>query len=159
MNLYHELRKVIVALNHSNIDYALCGGLAVAFYGYSRFTRDIDILVRDDSLQDVQKLMFDIGFEEQHEPFLLISETVRSLNQKSGMMLHRVVKIQASDLIVLDIMVIQKQDDSIFENKNWFDWEGIKICVISQPGLITMKRAAGRDQDLLDIKKLTQKEN
>jgi hypothetical protein len=40
------------------------------------------------------------------------------------------------------------------EYGTWFDWEGLPICVVSADGLVAMKRQAGRDQDLLDIKML-----
>ena len=45
MDIQQELRALIVALNGASIEYALCGGLAVAFHGYARFTKDIDILI------------------------------------------------------------------------------------------------------------------
>jgi len=33
-------------------------------------------------------------------------------------------------------------------------WNGLPICTVSVEGLIEMKRAAGRDIDLIDIRKL-----
>ena len=38
-------------LQKKNITHALCGGLAVEFYGYSRVTRDIDFVIGDDGLE------------------------------------------------------------------------------------------------------------
>ena len=46
MDIQQELRAVIAALNSASIEYALCGGLAVAFHGYARFTKDIDMDIK-----------------------------------------------------------------------------------------------------------------
>ena len=40
------------------------------------------------------------------------------------------------------------------KKRKWFDWNGLPICTVSVEGLIEMKRTAGRDQDLIDIKNL-----
>ncbi len=53
MDLYDELMALIDAFADANIDYALCGGIAVAFYGYPRFTKDIDILIRAEDLDRI----------------------------------------------------------------------------------------------------------
>src|SRR5512144_82578 len=49
-DLYEELRKVTAAFDERNIDYALCGGLAMAVYDHARATIDIDVLILSDSL-------------------------------------------------------------------------------------------------------------
>lgn len=38
-------------LKEKNIPHALCGGLAVEFYGYPRLTRDVDIVLGDEGLE------------------------------------------------------------------------------------------------------------
>src|SRR5205807_7362830 len=44
-DLYEEFRRLISALDNNHIDYALCGGLAMAVYDHARATIDIDILI------------------------------------------------------------------------------------------------------------------
>ena len=46
MNLLDALKKIIIALNEHRIEYALCGGLAMAVYALPRATLDIDIMSR-----------------------------------------------------------------------------------------------------------------
>lgn len=43
MKIKDELLKITHCFETNSIDYALCGGLAVAVHGYPRFTRDIDL--------------------------------------------------------------------------------------------------------------------
>ena len=45
LDLYEEFRAVVTALEDRDIDYAVCGGLAVAVYTEPRATVDIDLLV------------------------------------------------------------------------------------------------------------------
>ena len=45
MNLYKELSSVLRLFSENDLNYAVCGGIAVAFHGYERFTKDIDILI------------------------------------------------------------------------------------------------------------------
>ena len=45
MDLYKEFFIPVDLFSRNDIDYAVCGGLAVAFYGYPRFTKDIDLLL------------------------------------------------------------------------------------------------------------------
>jgi hypothetical protein len=42
LTLESELRELVQRFNEAKIEYALCGGMAVALHGYPRFTRDID---------------------------------------------------------------------------------------------------------------------
>jgi hypothetical protein len=53
LNLFEELEGLTRALDEAGIPYALCGGLAMAVYGVSRATIDIDILVDE---ADIERL-------------------------------------------------------------------------------------------------------
>ena len=53
LDLYEELRKLITAFDERRIDYALCGGLAMAVYDHPRATIDIDLLILAESLDQV----------------------------------------------------------------------------------------------------------
>lgn len=143
MDIQQELRALVVALNSELIEYALCGGLAVAFHGYARFTKDIDILIAKESLESALKVAERVGFLDSSGriPF-------------PNLDLYRVLKTEGTEYLMLDWMVIATKDNAIWAEKTWFDWEGLPICVVSVEGLVTMKRQAGRDQDLLDIKML-----
>ena len=56
LDLYEELKTLIHRLQEVEIDYALCGSLALAIYGIPRATVAIDILVQKESLGKAQKL-------------------------------------------------------------------------------------------------------
>ena len=143
MDIQNELRTIIAAFNGASIEYALCGGLAVAFHGYARFTKDIDILVSRDSLAKALDIAAHVGFLDSSGKISF-----------PGVELHRVLKTENSEYLILDLMVPSQSDDQARNQKTWFDWEGLPICVVSTDELIAMKRRAGRPQDILDIKML-----
>ena len=64
MDLHEELVAIIEALDGNELDYMLCGSLAVAFQGFSRFTRDIDVLVRAEDVDRVREVLDRIGYSE-----------------------------------------------------------------------------------------------
>jgi hypothetical protein len=50
MNIIDELRAIIARFDQEGVDYALCGGLAMAIYAVPRATLDTDLLIQVDSL-------------------------------------------------------------------------------------------------------------
>jgi hypothetical protein len=53
LDLIAELEALVSALDAEKVEYALCGGLALAVHGYPRATKDIDLLVRADSTERI----------------------------------------------------------------------------------------------------------
>lgn len=49
--LFNELNDIIEQLEKHQIEYAVCGGLALAIHGFPRATFDIDILILPASLE------------------------------------------------------------------------------------------------------------
>ena len=41
MNVFFEFHKVVQGLQKENVSYALIGGVAMAYYGNARFTKDM----------------------------------------------------------------------------------------------------------------------
>ena len=62
MNLQQELFLVVDAFNAAGIEYAVCGGLAVAIHGYPRATQDIDVLIQKSQLDAAVHLIESIGY-------------------------------------------------------------------------------------------------
>lgn len=138
-----ELRELVRLFNQENIDYALCGGMAVAIYGYPRFTKDIDFLIRAESLEKARKVAERAGFLDESGPIPFADSDA-----------YRIIKTEGTDFRILDLLVPKSLDTKAWKQRQWFDWNGLPLCAVSLEGLVEMKRAAGRDIDLIDIKKL-----
>ena len=61
MELFAEFSQLVKELNREQVDYALCGGLAMAVYAFPRATLDIDILIEPESLKRPRGLPSDLG--------------------------------------------------------------------------------------------------
>jgi len=61
LDLFDELKTLIAALEAEPVDYAVCGGLAMAIHALPRATIDIDLLIRSDDLPTVQRIANDVG--------------------------------------------------------------------------------------------------
>lgn len=142
-SLEQELRDLVVLFNRDRVEYALCGGMAVALHGYPRFTNGIDFLIPQESLEKARKAAEMLGF---------LDESGRIPFPDSDV--YRILKIEGSDIRILDLLVPKSLETTAWKHREWFDWNGVPLCTVSVEGLVEMKLAAGRDQDLLDIKQL-----
>jgi len=156
MNLY---KKIFQILEKEKIKYLTVGGVAVNLYGYSRFTGDIDILLALDkvNLAKVDKVMEKMGY------VMRLPIDVKELNNKikvnkwikeKGMTAYTFISDKKPQLD-LDILVdYSRSFEKFFKRKTLMEIWGMKIPVVSLDDLIDMKKKAGRDKDLLDLKAL-----
>lgn len=143
LTLESELRELVQRFNEAKIEYALCGGMAVALHGYPRFTKDIDFLIPSESLSRAKEVAAEAGF---------LDESGRIPFPDSDV--YRMLKIEGTEYRILDLLVPKRLDTVAWTHRQWFDWNGLPICSVSRDGLIEMKLAAGRDIDRIDIKQL-----
>ena len=99
MDLYDELKQVLIVLDREQVEYALCGGLAVALHGHPRFTEDIDILVLPGDVERVTRLVRECGFTLTTGvmPFGVGTDNAREI--------HRITKL-ADEPLCLDLIVV-----------------------------------------------------
>jgi hypothetical protein len=143
MDLYDELRGLVAALEAQRVDYAICGGVALAVHGYPRFTKDIDLLILPTARDRV------LGIAEQ-QGFLDPAGRIPFENGE----VYRTNKIIGTEILTLDLLLVNAALEDVWKDREVYGWQGLEVQVVSAPGLIKMKRLAGRDQDLLDIKQL-----
>lgn len=67
-SLLDEFVNFTETLNSENIDYAICGGWAMAIYGLPRATVGIDLLVLSENLSDVWKIAESLGYDVEDLP-------------------------------------------------------------------------------------------
>ena len=147
LDIYDELRKLVELLEAEMIDYALCGGLAMAVHGQPRATIDIDLLILSESSEKLIAAAAALDYR------------IRGLDMSfaNGVIeIRRVSKIDpvAGDLLSLDLLLVTAPILTVWESRIEVSWEGGKLAVVSPDGLIALKRLRGSGQDLDDIKKL-----
>ena len=144
--LYDELRSLISALDRDKIQYALCGGIAMAIHGRPRATVDIDILITPESLPQILAIAGELGY------------TVRGLDMSFGkdvIEIRRVSKIDRATgfVLTLDMILVTEAIRAIWETRVKAKLEDGKLAVVKE-GLIPLKEMSGRPQDIADISAL-----
>ncbi len=148
MDIFEEFIGVTKALQVANIEFAVCGGFAMALHGLPRFTEDIDLLVRRDDVERIVKLMSAIGFEFDAGTIPLAVRT------RHPIALRRITKIVGENFVTLDLLSVNAGLDDVWRERETHALNGVNIPSVSVLGLAKMKRMAGRLQDLADIERL-----
>jgi hypothetical protein len=145
MDILDELKKLIHTLNEEKVEYALCGGLAMAIYALPRATLDIDILIEASSLEAAGRAVHNLGFTLKAAPIEF---------QDGKVHIHRVSKIEpgTGEILVLDLLIVTPEIESAWGSRMKVEWEHGNISVVSPEGLILLKsfRKSGQDQDDID---------
>jgi hypothetical protein len=147
LDLYEEIKTLVSRLNTAKVEYAVCGGLALAVYGIPRATVDIDIMVQRAKLEEVHNLVRELGYIMKARPMTFAQEAIE---------IHRVSKIdpESGDLFSLDFLLVTPEIDSVWRSRREVEWEDGKLWLVSREGLITLKSLRGSGQDLDDIQRL-----
>lgn len=61
-DVYETLRALVKRLDQEGLEYAVIGAMALAAHGYRRFTEDVDILLRPDTLERFREKLVGLGY-------------------------------------------------------------------------------------------------
>lgn len=151
-DVYAELKRIINALSENSVEYAVCGGWAMAIHGVPRATVDIDLLISADSLQKV----FEVA--KQNEYWL---EGLPMSFHNGQIEIRRISKIddETGFVLMLDLLLVTPEIEDVWQNKLNKKLETGFVSVVSREGLIKLKTLSGRTQDKADIEKLSELKN
>lgn len=147
MTLSDELFNLIRAFDTGGIEYAVCGGLAMAILGHPRTTQDLDILMPEESIERAAAAARDQGFTIDAGWMEFGGGTAK---------IYRLSKVDKEhhDLVPLDLIAVTPQLRIIWQNRVQVDTQDKKVWTVSRDGLIAMKKISGRKQDMADIENL-----
>ncbi len=144
--LLQELRQLVDVLELNEIEYAVCGGMALTILGFPRATFDIDILIQEESLAESFEIVKKYGFDIHG---LDISFKERAVE------IRRVSKIDDDgEVLSLDFLLVTPFVEDVWNSKITLNWQGKPVSIVSRDGLIKMKELAGRHKDLIDIDRI-----
>lgn len=143
--MHRDFIEFIETLNGNRVEFVIIGGIALAFYGYPRFTGDLDIWIRPSS-ENVEK-----AFKAIEDFF------GTGLNSAPGDFLkgHHMISLGEEPIkIELHIKLDGVAEDEIWNLKAKGTFGTEDVYYIGKETFIKNKRAVGRDQDLVDIGKI-----
>ena len=147
MDLTGELKHLLRLFQERDIDYALCGGLALAVHGVVRATIDIDLLILTDDLDRALEAAKKAGFSFSAGPMSFAEGKV---------LIRRVTKVDpdSGDHLPLDLLLVTEPLRAIWNDRTTISWEDLELTVLTKQGLIALKTLRLSPQDLEDIKRL-----
>jgi hypothetical protein len=147
MDLFDELKTILARLESEGVEYALCGGLAMAVYAFPRSTLDIDLMIDQADMNKVKAIAQDLGFTFDAGLMQFSNGDVQ---------IYRVTKIdqETREPLVLDLLLVTEKLKDVWSSRTKVAWEQGDLSVVSPEGLIKLKslRKSGQDED--DIKQL-----
>lgn len=144
IDLYQELALLLDELRGADVEYALCGALALAVHGVPRATKDLDLIVRREDEEKLRTAVRRAGYAFEALPMTFAS----------GVELQRFTKLVAGQPLMLDVLWATGPVAAIWTDRQRTDWRGTELWVVSRRALITLKLTAGRPQDLADVQAL-----
>ena len=145
MVLNQDFREFIELLNRHKVHYLIVGGYAVAFHGYPRYTKDIDIWlsIDDANATKILSVLKEFGFE--------------TLNlAKDDFTKHgRVIQLgYPPNRINLITSATGLEFEDCYDQKITIDIEGLTVNCIDLENLKKNRKKTGRYQDLADLENL-----
>jgi predicted nucleotidyltransferase len=143
--LSKDFKEFIESLNGHNVRYLVVGGYAVAFHGYPRYTKDLDVWIElsPENANNMIKALEEFGFGSlglKIEDFLESDQIIQL-----GYPPNRID-------ILTTLKKLQFKDS--YKARIEIEIQGIKINFIDLENLKLNKRATGRPQDLADAENL-----
>ena len=150
IELPDDFRDLLVALSEAGAEFVVLGGHAVAFHGHPRATKDLDVLVRPstDNAKRVYSALAAFG-----APLSAFDVGEADFATYDGVLQMGAPPIRIDILNRADGITF---DEAVAEGTK-FELDGHTIPVIGRAALLKNKRAAGREQDLADVKALERK--
>jgi hypothetical protein len=145
MLLNQDFKEFIQSLNDNNVRYLVVGGYAVAFHGYPRYTKDIDIwlAVDQENAANVVRALEQFGFASL------------GLAAQDFLDPHTVIQLGYPPCRIDLIMTLNDVDFSqCYPSRIEVAIQDVTMKFIDLENLKKNKRAAGRLQDLADVEHL-----
>jgi len=144
MNIQPDFEDFLRLLEGRQFDYMIVDGYAVAFHGFPRFTKDIDIFF-DTSRENVDRLrqvVVEFGFQEDNVP----RESLETLGNVIGIAPVRI------DLVNdIDGVTYTEAKPSVVRGR----YGGVEVNFIGREDLLRNKRSTSRAKDKADVEELS----
>lgn len=143
--LSKDFKEFIELLNENEVRYLVVGGYAVAFHGYPRYTKDLDVWI-ELSRENAKKIVlalerFGFGSLDLKADDFLESDQVIQLGYPPNR---------------IDILTALKgiEFDECYQARVEVEIQGLSVAFVDLESLKKNKKATGRPQDLADAQNL-----
>lgn len=141
-----DMHDFLELLIKHRVQFALCGGFAVTYYGFIRTTMDIDILVYPSTANAsrIMQALTEFGFGNAGIAPLAF--------ESPGAVITLGAQPNQIDLLT---SMSTESADAVFGGLHFTEIWGMRIPVVSRRSLLRAKKEAGRPKDRIDYEELT----
>jgi hypothetical protein len=146
MNIQQDFEELLRLLEEHRVEYLIVGGYAVAFHGFPRFTKDIDIYYNNspENVGTIRQALLKFGFTSKDLP-------VNVFQEKGSIITFGIEPVRVD--FINDIAGIEF--DSAWKHKVRGRYGNVEVNFIGKTDLIKNKMATSRLQDKSDAEKLS----
>ena len=146
MNTQPDFEELLRLFEENKVAYMVVGGYAVAFHGYPRFTKDIDVffLSERENIRRIKDALIQFGFAPHALPDSLFIE-------KGNIIKFGIEPVRVDLLNEIDGVGFKDISSRIVRGR----YGKVEINFIGKSDLIANKKATARAQDIADLEKLT----
>ena len=145
MNIHEDFEEFLKFLNEEHVEYVIIGGYAVAFHGYVRVTKDLDVLFRNsrDNISRLRSALTAFGFRADSLEDVAFSEE------------GKIVRMGVAPVMIELLNAVSGLSfDEIWMNRETGQYGTVNAFFISLKDLLINKKASGRPQDIADFEEL-----
>ncbi len=146
MSTHPDFEDFLRLLESHEVEYMIVGGYAVAFHGFPRFTKDLDIFFADDftNLQRLQRALVDFGFQASTIP-------LEALGRPDAVLAIGIEPVRIDLLNRIAGVTFKEARSQTVRGR----YGAREVTFIGRDHLIRNKRSTGRQRDLGDVEELS----
>lgn len=140
-----DIKNLLKLLKEHNVRFVIIGGVACVAHGFDRLTKDIDIFVEPtkENMQRTFNALRAFGYD-------LMDVTIEEALKKKLLFRQYILRTD------IHPMVTGVDFETVWKNKAPIRFKDEEVYFASIDDLIKMKKAAGRDVDLQDLRFLNE---
>jgi hypothetical protein len=154
-----ELHRIFSALTGAQVRYLVVGGVAVVLHGYVRMTADLDLILdlEPKNVHAALRALSSLGYQPRAPvPISQFAdpESRRSWAEEKNMEVFTLWSV-SMPMTEVDLFITERLSfEQAYQRGVRVEVGGIALVVVCLEDLIALKKIAGRDKDLMDIKEL-----
>ena len=145
MNTQPDFEDFLRLLDVHRVDYMIVGDYAVAYHGFPRFTKDIDVFFCDagENLVRLQAALVDFGFQPATVP-------IETLGKPDAVLAIGIEPVRIDLLNRIDGVTFNDARANVVRGR----YGNVEVTFIGKEDLLRNKPASGRHRDLGDVEEL-----
>lgn len=148
MNIHPDFEELLRLLEKHRIEYMIVGGYAVAFHGYPRFTKDIDVFFRltGENALRLRDALVAFGFREEDLP-------IEAFSTAGNVLTFGVAPTRIDLINEIDGVTYDEARPNVVRGR----YGDVEVPFIGLADLVKNKKATPRAKDKGDVEELQSK--